>query len=185
MVRPLQCDSLFRMPKGASYQFMLCVVCSLIYACISLLTLYCKVHRLEPNMLKNLPIIPSRTSQNFYLLFLFYSQVPPIIPYLFYCVNDIIKIQDWLYIIYIVTDCFNTIFDCTIRVCRSLQTSWQGTASIWEGLGSARHAFLLCHCLKLIYLVFHMFQLPIILILCLCTAYNSGIILVKIVTYYS
>ena len=37
--------------------------------------------RLEPNMLKNLPIIPSRTSQNFYLLFLFYSQVPTIIPF--------------------------------------------------------------------------------------------------------
>ena len=70
-------------------------------------------------MLKNLPIIPSRTSQNFYLLFLFYSQVPPIIPFLFYCVSDNIKIQGWQYIIYIVTDCFNTIFDCTIRVCRS------------------------------------------------------------------
>ena len=27
--------------------------------------------RLAPNMLKNLPIIPSRTSQNFYLLFIF------------------------------------------------------------------------------------------------------------------
>ena len=36
------------------------------------------VSRLAPNMLKNLPIIPSRTSQNFYLLFLFSSQVPPI-----------------------------------------------------------------------------------------------------------
>ena len=32
-------------------------------------------------MLKNLPIIPSRTSQNFYLLFLFYSQVPLNIPF--------------------------------------------------------------------------------------------------------
>ena len=31
------------------------------------------LNRLVPNMLKNLPIIPSRTSQNFYLLFLFYS----------------------------------------------------------------------------------------------------------------
>ena len=50
--------------------------------------------RLEPNMLKNLPIIPSRTSQNFYLLFLFYSQAPPIIPFLFYCVNDIITMQE-------------------------------------------------------------------------------------------
>ena len=74
-------------------------------------------------MLKNLPIIPSRTSQIFYLLFLFYSQVLPIIPFLFYCVNDIIKIQDSLYIIYIVTDCINTIFDCTIRACRSFATS--------------------------------------------------------------
>ena len=61
-------------------------------------------------MLKNLPITPSRTtSQNFYPLFLFYSQAPPIIPFLFYCVNDVITTQDWLYIIYIVTDCFNRI----------------------------------------------------------------------------
>ena len=75
--------------------------------------------RLEPNMLKNLPIVPSRTSQNFYLLFLFYSQAPPIIPFLFYCVNDIITMQDWVYIIYVVTDCFNRIFDCSIRISRS------------------------------------------------------------------
>ena len=45
-------------------------------------------------MLKNLPIIPSQTSQNFYPLFLFYSQASPIIPFLFYCVNDIITMQD-------------------------------------------------------------------------------------------
>ena len=32
-------------------------------------------YRLEPIMLKNLPIIPSRTSQNFYPLFLIYSQI--------------------------------------------------------------------------------------------------------------
>ena len=32
------------------------------------------VPRLEPIMLKNLPIIPSRTSQKFYPLFLIYSQ---------------------------------------------------------------------------------------------------------------
>ena len=31
--------------------------------------------RLEPIMLKNLPIILSRTSQNFYPLFLIYSQI--------------------------------------------------------------------------------------------------------------
>ena len=66
-------------------------------------------------MLKNLPIILFQTSQNFYLLFLFYSQAPPI---LFYCVNDNITMQNWLYIIYIVTDCFNRIFDCSIRVSR-------------------------------------------------------------------
>ena len=65
-----------------------------------------------------------------YLLFLpelltYYSYFIPkyhqLFLFLFYCVNDIIKIQDWLYIIYIVTDCFNTIFDCTIRVCRSFE----------------------------------------------------------------
>ena len=33
-----------------------------------------------PNMLKNLPIIPSRTSQNLSLLFF---KIPPIIPKLF------------------------------------------------------------------------------------------------------
>ena len=70
-------------------------------------------------MLKSLPIIPSQTSKKFYLLFLFYSQASPIIPFLFYCVNDIITMQDWLYIIYTVTDCFNRIFDCSIRVSRS------------------------------------------------------------------
>ena len=133
-------------------------------------------------MLKNLPIIPSRTSQNFYLLSLFYSQAPPIIPFLFYCVNDIITMQDWLYIIYIVIAALIEYLTVLLEYLDLLQTRWQSTASIWEGLGSARHAFLLRHCLKLMYL---MFQLPIILILCLCVAYNSGIILAKIVTYYS
>ena len=116
--------------------------------------------RLEPNMLKNLPIIPSQTSQKFYLLFLFYSQAPPIIPFLFCCVNDNITMQERVYIIYIVTDCFNRIFDCSFRVSRSFA---KGTASIWEGLGLARHAVLLRHCLNLMYLVFYMFQLPIII----------------------
>ena len=32
-------------------------------------------YRLEPIMLKNLPIIPSRSSQKFYPLFLIYSQI--------------------------------------------------------------------------------------------------------------
>ena len=136
-------------------------------------------------MLKNLPIIPSRTSQNFYLLVLFYSQAPPIIPFLFYCVNDIITMQDWLYIIYLVIAALIEYLTVLLEYLDILQTRWHGTASIWEGLGPARHAFLLRHCLKLMYLMFHMFQLPIILILCLCVAYNSGIILAKIVTYYS
>ena len=52
-------------------------------------------------MLKNLPIIPSRTSQNFYLLLFFIPIAPPIIPFLFYCVNDNITMQEWLYVIYI------------------------------------------------------------------------------------
>ena len=50
--------------------------------------------RLEPNMLKNLPIIPSRTSLSFYLLFFFITIVPSIIPFLFYCVNDNITMQE-------------------------------------------------------------------------------------------
>ena len=49
--------------------------------------------RLEPNMLKNLPIILSRTSQKFYLFF-FIPIVPPLIPFLFYCVNDNITMQE-------------------------------------------------------------------------------------------
>ena len=52
-------------------------------------------------MLKNLPIILSRTSQNFYPLFFFIPIVPPIIPFLFYCVVDNITMQEYLYIIYI------------------------------------------------------------------------------------
>ena len=38
------------------------------------------IDRDAPNMLKNLPIIPSRTSQNLSLLFF---KIPPIIPKLF------------------------------------------------------------------------------------------------------
>ena len=49
--------------------------------------------RLEPNMLKNLPIIPSWTSQNFYPLFFFIPIAPPIIPFLFYCASDNITMQ--------------------------------------------------------------------------------------------
>ena len=44
-------------------------------------------------MLKNLPIIPSRTSQNFYSLF-FFIPIAPIIPFLFYCVSDNITMQE-------------------------------------------------------------------------------------------
>ena len=52
-------------------------------------------------MLKNLLIIPSRTSQIFYPLFFFILIAPSIIPILFYCVSDNIIMQEWLYIIYI------------------------------------------------------------------------------------
>ena len=47
--------------------------------------------RAEPNMLKILPIIPSQTSQNFDLLFLFYSHIITYYSYLFlyfYCIGD-------------------------------------------------------------------------------------------------
>ena len=101
-----------------------CIILVLLYSLLwfgSVQHFMCTVmfSRLEPNMLKNLPIIFSQTSQNFYLLFLFYSQGSLIIPFLFHCVNDIITMQDWLYIVYIVTDCFNRIFDCSIRVSQS------------------------------------------------------------------
>ena len=44
-------------------------------------------------MLKNLPIIPSRTSQIFTQYSSFIPIAPPIIPFLFYCVNDNITMQ--------------------------------------------------------------------------------------------
>ena len=58
------------------------------------------------------------------------------IPFLFYCANDNITMQE-----YIGTDCFNRIFDFLLEYLDLLQTRWQGKASIWEGLGPARHAF--------------------------------------------
>ena len=69
-------------------------------------------------MLKNLPIIPSQIFTHYTFL------IPiaiPIIPFLFYCVNDNITIQEWLYIIYysqlyLLTDFNNRMFDCSIRV---------------------------------------------------------------------
>ena len=48
-------------------------------------------YRLEPVMLKNLPIIPSQIFTHYTFL------IPiaiPIIPFLFYCVNDNITIQE-------------------------------------------------------------------------------------------
>ena len=57
--------------------------------------------RLEPNFLKNLPAIPSKTSQNFYQLFLFYSHTTTNYSFLFYCVNDISQCRSD-YIFYIV-----------------------------------------------------------------------------------
>ena len=88
-------------------------------------------------------------------------------------------------IIYIVIAALIEYLTVLLEYLDLLQTRWQGTASIWEVWALLGMPFLLRHCLKLIYLMFHIFQLPIILILCLCVAYNSGIILAKIVTYYS
>ena len=55
---------------------------------------YITVSRFAPNMLKNLPIIPSRTSQNFTHYLFFIPMVPPIIPFLFFCVNDNITMHE-------------------------------------------------------------------------------------------
>ena len=49
--------------------------------------------RLEPIMLKNLPIIPSRTSQIFIHYSYFIPVSSPCIPFLFYCVNSNVKMQ--------------------------------------------------------------------------------------------
>ena len=72
-------------------------------------------------MLKNLPIIPSQSSQNFTHYSYFYS----IVSMISQCRID-------YYIIDIITDCFNRIFDCLLEYLERLQTRWQGTASIWE-----------------------------------------------------
>ena len=74
------------------------------YICRSIIYVAYYLHkapRLEPNMLKNLPIIPSRTSKNFHPLFFFIPIAPLIIPFVFYCVSDNITMQELLYIIYI------------------------------------------------------------------------------------
>ena len=59
------------------------------------------IARLAPNVLKNLPIFSSRTSQIFTYYSFFIPIAPPIIPLLYYCVNDNITIQKCQYIIYI------------------------------------------------------------------------------------
>ena len=67
----------------------------------------CVVHKVSWLLgIINLPIVPISTA-------------PPIIPFLFYCVDDIITMQDRLYIIFIVNDCFNRIFDFSIRASQS------------------------------------------------------------------
>ena len=80
--------------------------------------------------------------------------------------------QDWLYIIYVVIAALIEYLTVLLEYLILLQTRSLGTASIWKGLGPARHVFLLHHRLKLMYLMCHIFQLPIILIniLCLCVA---------------
>ena len=89
--------------------------------------------------------------------------VPPIIPFLFYCVSDNITMQEWLYIIYIADYVYLTALIEYLTVLLEyfdlFQTKWQGTANIWERLGPSWRAFRLHHCLKLLYLVFHTFQL--------------------------
>ena len=91
-------------------------------------------------MLKKLPIIPSRTSQNFYLLFFFISIAPPIIPFLFYCVNDnnyhnagvtIYYLDSRLCLLIALIEYLTVL----LGYLDLLQTGWQGTANDWEGLG--------------------------------------------------
>ena len=80
---------------------------------------------------------------------------PPIIPFLFYCANDNITMQEWLCIIYIVTDCFNRIFEYSIRVSRSF---WKLGSKHLGRPGSCQAYLWLCYCLKLMYLMFIMLQ---------------------------
>ena len=103
--------------------FLLLEVCILAcpYCHVEELLQYCLIHLSYNDLLLGLSLICSKFTYYSFLnfpKFLFYSQAPPFIPFLFYCVNDNIAMQDWLYIIYIVTDCFNRIFDCSIRVSR-------------------------------------------------------------------
>ena len=106
--------------------------------------------KLEPNMLKNLPIVLSRTSQNFYPLFLFYSHSTTYYSFLFYCVNNNITMQEWLYIICIVTDCFNEIFDCSIRVSRSFCKQGGKAQQAFGRVWACQACLWLHHYLKLI-----------------------------------
>ena len=74
------------------------------------------IPRLEPNMLKNLPIIPSKLLKTFTHYFLFY------------CVNNNIIVQEWLYEIYIVLIALIEYFDCCIRVSPSFANYIGGRA---------------------------------------------------------
>ena len=65
--------------------------------------------------------LPKLIPKNFTHYSYFIPIAPPIIPFLFYCVNDnngnvgIYNLHSPLHF----TDCFNRIFDCSIRVPRS------------------------------------------------------------------
>ena len=88
-------------------------------------------------MLKNLPIIPS---QNFYPIFFFIPIVPPIIPFysivsmkISRCRSDYILFTKQI----MFTEYYTLIEYLTVLLeyLNRLQTRWQGTANIWEGLG--------------------------------------------------
>ena len=104
-----------------------------------------------------LPKLPKIFTHYYYV---FYSHSTTNHSFLFYCVNDIITMQEWLYIIYIANimfnDCFNRMFDCSIRVSRYFcKPGGKAQQTFGRGWALPGVPFVF----KLLYLVFHTFQL--------------------------
>ena len=100
-------------------------------------------NRLEPSMLKiYLLFLPKPIPKNFTHYTYFIPIAPPIIPFLFYCVNDnngnVGVIIYNLHSLLQLTDCFNRMFDCSIRVPRSSRKLGGRTSKYLGSLGPAR-----------------------------------------------
>ena len=85
-------------------------------------------------MLKNLPIIPSRTSQNFYLLFFFIPIAPP-----FYSIVSVIILQcssDYIYYLHSRLCLLTALIEyltVLLEYLNLLQTNWQAQQTFGRG----------------------------------------------------